>query len=179
MTMAGGEELPEHSVDRIQEGVQWFEAHDIKPMFSVQSPSLSFLDRAVFANGIAKWKPFWIAIQMGKHLDDQIFADPWSYIQVINNMSMVKELLPDAFIGIHPGGRNWLPVAVMGIMYGCELIRVGLEDQFYLYPHRDNISQKASDTIELIAKIARDLGREIATVDEVRQRTGIKFTSPK
>ncbi len=33
--------------------------------------------------------------------------------------------------------------------------------------------------IELIAKIARDLGREIATVDEVRQRTGIKFTSPK
>lgn len=177
MTMAGGETLPEHTIDRIQEGVQYFEANDIKPMFSLEASHLHMMHRSVFANGIAKWKPFWVAIQMGKHQDDQIFRDPWSYIQVINNMSLVRELLPDSFIGVHPGGRNWLPAAVMGIMYGCELVRVGLEDQFYLYPHRDDISQKASDTVALIAKIARALGREIATVAEVRQRTGIRLTS--
>ncbi len=161
-------------------GVEFMEANGIKPMFSMQSFSFPKFRRALFDNGLAKWRPYWVAIQMGKHNDDQNFADPWSYIQTINNISMFREALPDdTFLALHPAGRNWLPVAVIGILYGCELIRVGLEDQFWLYPHRDEISRKASDTVALVARIARDLGREIATVDEARKRLGIKRTSPK
>jgi 3-keto-5-aminohexanoate cleavage enzyme len=161
-------------------GTEFMEANGIKPMFSMQSFSFPKFRRALFDNGLAKWRPYWVAIQMGKHNDDQNFADPWSYIQTINNISMFRQSLPDdTFLALHPAGRNWLPVAVIGMLYGCELIRVGLEDQFWLYPHRDDISQKASDTVTLIANIARDLGREIATVDEARQRLGIKLTAPK
>jgi len=163
-----------------QIGTEFFEKNGIKPMFSMQSFSFPKFRRALFDNGLAKWRPYWVAIQMGKHNDDQNFADPWSYIQTINNISMFRESLPDdTFLALHPAGRNWLPVAVIGILYGCELIRVGLEDQFWLYPHRDDISRKASDTVTLIANIARNLGREIATVDEARKRLGIKLTSPK
>ena len=163
-----------------REGVEFMEANGIKPMFSMQSFSFPKFRRALFDNDLAKWKPYWVAIQMGKHNDDQNFSDPWSYIQTINNISMFRESLPDdTFLGIHPAGRNWLPVAVMGILYGCELIRVGLEDQFWLYPHRDDISQKASDTVELVANIARNLGREIATPADARERLGIKLTWSK
>ncbi len=168
------------STTAAQIGTEFMEAHGIKPMFSMQSFSFPKFRRALFDNGLAKWRPYWVAIQMGKHNDDQIFADPWSYIQTINNISMFREALPDdTFLALHPAGRNWLPVAVIGILYGCELIRVGLEDQFWLYPHRDDISRKASDTVAMIARIARDLGREIATAAEARERLGIKLTAPK
>jgi 3-keto-5-aminohexanoate cleavage enzyme len=161
-------------------GTEFMEKNGIKPMFSMQSFSFPKFRRVLFDNGLAKWRPYWVAIQMGKHNDDQNFADPWSYIQTINNISMFRESLPDdTFLALHPAGRNWLPVAVIGILYGIELIRVGIEDQFWLYPHRDDISRKASDTVKIVANIARDLGREIATVDEARKRLGIKRTSPK
>jgi 3-keto-5-aminohexanoate cleavage enzyme len=163
-----------------QIGTEFMEANGIKPMFSMQSFAFPKFRRVLFDNGLAKWRPFWVAIQMGKHNDDQNFADPWSYIQTINNISMFRQSLPeDTFLALHPAGRNWLPVAVIGILYGVELIRVGIEDQFWLYPHRDDISRKASDTVKMIANIARDLGREIATVDEARERLGIKLTMPK
>jgi 3-keto-5-aminohexanoate cleavage enzyme len=158
-------------------GTEFMEANGIKPMFSMQSFSFPKFRRALFDNGLANWKPYWVAIQMGKHNDDQNFVDPWSYIQTINNISMFRESLPDdTFLALHPAGRNWLAVATVGILYGIELIRVGLEDQFWLYPHRDDISQRASDTVTLIANLARDLGREIATPQDVRERVGIKLT---
>lgn len=168
------------STDAAKIGTEFMETNGIKPIFSMEAFAFPKFRRVLFDNGLAKWRPYWVAIQMGKHNDDQTYSDPWSYIQTITNISMIRQALPeDTFIALHPGGRNWLPIAVIGILYGCELIRVGLEDQFWLYPHRDDISKKASDTVTLIARIASDLGREIATVDEARQRLGIKLTSPE
>ncbi len=165
------------STDAAQIGTEFMEANGVKPMFSMQSFSFPKFRRVLFDNDLARWRPYWVAIQMGKHNDDQIFSDPWSYIQTINNISMFREALPDdTFLALHPAGRNWLPVAVIGMLYGIELIRVGLEDQFWLYPHRDDISQRASDTVKLVADIARSLGRDIATVDEARRRIGIELT---
>lgn len=167
--------MPVSTAQAIKKGVAWMEANGVKPMYSVQSYSFTELKRIVFDSEISKWKPYWIAIQMGKHLDDQIFADPWSYLQVINNISMVRQALgDDAFIGVHTAGRNWLPAAVVALLYGAELVRVGLEDQLWLYPHRDDISHKASDTVEIVANIVRAIGREVATVNEARDRLKIK-----
>jgi 3-keto-5-aminohexanoate cleavage enzyme len=168
------------STEAAKIGTKFMESNKIKPIFSMQTFAFPKFRRALFDNGLAKWQPYWVAIQMGKHNDDQAFSDPWSYIQTINNISMLRDALPeDTFFALHPAGRNWLPVATIGILYGCELIRVGLEDQFWLYPHRDDVSQNASDTVALIARLAKDLGREIATVEEARERVGIKYTKKK
>jgi 3-keto-5-aminohexanoate cleavage enzyme len=67
-------------------------------------------------------------------------------------------------------------MAAMALLGGIEMIRVGIEDQFYLYPHRDDISQRASDTTEIVVNLAKALGREIATPQDVRDRVGIKLT---
>jgi 3-keto-5-aminohexanoate cleavage enzyme len=168
------------STDAAMEGTEFMEARGIKPMFSMQSFSFPKFRRVLFDNDFATKRPFWVAIQMGKHNDDQIWGDPWSYIQTINNISMFREALPDdTFLALHAAGRNWLPVATIGILYGIELIRVGLEDQFWLYPHRNDISVHASDTVKIVADLATTLGREIATVEEARERIGIEYRPPE
>jgi hypothetical protein len=182
MTMGCYEEVrPVHSRAAIQEGVKWMEANKIKPIYSVEPSAMTHLKRAVFDTGISRWKPYWLSLDEGKHLDDLIFADPWSYISIATHMSLLRQIVPepDCFIGINPGGRNWLPVATVAILYGCELVRVGLEDIFWLYPHKNDISHKASETVEMIAKIVKDIGREVATVKEARARLGIELTTRK
>jgi len=178
MTMPGySEGAPLHTTKSIQEGTKFMEENDIKPMFSVESFAFPRVKQQLFDSGIAKGKPYWVAIQEGKHSDDRIFGDPWSYLEVIASIGLVRDALgKDVFIGIHPAGRNWLAAATVAILYGVELVRVGIEDQFYLYPHRDDISQKASDTTEIIVRVIKALGREVATPEDVRKRTGIKLT---
>ena len=36
---------------------------------------------------------------------------------------VVKKVIPDCTIGIHAGGRNWLPMTVLGIMLGVDLVQ--------------------------------------------------------
>ena len=168
-----------HSKRAIAEGTRFFEENRIKPMFSVEAFAFERYKETLFDTGVARWKPYWIAVQLGKHVDQLTWQDPWSYRLTINCMEMVKRNMPgeDVFLGVHPAGRNWLPMTVVALLYGAQVVRVGLEDQFYLWPHRDDIPQKASDTVELLVRIVKDLGREVATVDEAREITGVELTT--
>jgi len=165
--------------ESIVEGVRFFEENDIKPLFSVEPFYYSQLHRTVFETGVAKSKPYFIALQLGKHRDDLQFADPWSYMSVITAMSLVRSALPqeDLFLGLHPGGRNWLPASVVGLLYGAQYVRVGIEDLFFLWPHRNDIPQTVSQTVEMIVTLCQVLGREVATVEEAREIMNIKRTS--
>ncbi|KON29791.1 hypothetical protein AC482_05595 [miscellaneous Crenarchaeota group-15 archaeon DG-45] len=168
-----------HSKRAIAEGTRFFEENRIKPMFSVEAFAFERYKETLFDTGVARWKPYWIAVQLGKHVDQLTWQDPWSYRLTINCMEMVKRNMPgeDVFLGVPPAGRNWLPMTVVALLYGAQVVRVGLEDQFYLWPHRDDIPQKASDTVELLVRIVKDLGREVATVDEAREITGVELTT--
>ncbi len=160
-------------------GVRYFEANQIKPLFSVEPYYFSQMQRTLFDTGVAQNKPYFIALQLGKHRDDMQFADPWSYLNTITSIGLVRSALPegDIFLGIHPGGRNWLPVSVLALLNGAQYVRVGVEDLFFLWPHRQDIPQAVSQTVRMIADLCRILGREVATVDEARQIMGIQRTS--
>jgi 3-keto-5-aminohexanoate cleavage enzyme len=164
-------------VESIQEGVKWMEANGIKPMVEIESYAIPRVKQHLIETGLLR-EPFWAVIQEGKHSDDRAFAgDPWTQLEVITSLGLAKQALGEnTFLGIAPAGRNWLTMATMALLGGIELIRVGIEDQFYLYPHRDDISQRASDTTEILVKLARALGREIATPQDVRDRVGIELT---
>ena len=83
-------------------------------------------------------------IQIGKHESHAVNRDPWSYLQLITNVNIVKENIPESIIGVYPGGRNWLPMVVMGIIMGVDIVRVGIEDCYWMYPHKDEIIKKNS-----------------------------------
>ena len=79
-----------------------------------------------------------------------------------------------------PSGSNWEVIGISHIqwvMIGAALslggsIRVGLEDNFYVSP--GNMAKSNGDLVDKAVRMARDVGREPATVDEARQVLGIK-----
>ena len=51
-------------------------------------------------------------------------------------------------------------------------VRVGLEDHFYVSP--GVMANSNGELVEKAARMIQDQGREVATVDECRERLGIK-----
>jgi 3-keto-5-aminohexanoate cleavage enzyme len=89
-------------------------------------------------------------------------------------MTMQQTLAPNAVKGVCAGGRNWLPFTTLAMMLGFDMVRVGMEDSVYVYPHRDEKLATSAQAVRKVVNIANEIGREIATPDEARQIMGIK-----
>lgn len=159
-----------------RKGVEWFERNNVKPVYQIYDPShLVHLKHLLIDSGISRWKPYILSISFGKHDSHTIHKDPWAALQLITNMNIVRETIPDSIVSIHAGGRNWLPMTVLGIMLGADIIRVGIEDCYWMWPHRDEIIQKNTDTVKIAVSIANILGRRVVTdVQEARQILGLR-----
>lgn len=68
-------------------------------------------------------------------------------------------------------GRHEFPMAAMGIAMGGH-VRVGFEDNIYL--DRGVLAKSNGELVERVVRIAKELGREIATPAEARQILGLK-----
>jgi len=163
------------TVNALREGIAYLEENNIKPLIALNVDRLTWFKNNIIDAGVMKTRPHF-NIQEGKHGTNRSFADPMSYLNLISSIDMVKKSVPDCTIGIHAGGRNWLPMTVLGIMLGVDLVRVGIEDQFWTCPHKDEFIRKPLESVERVVQIARALGRDIATPDEAREIMGIKTT---
>jgi len=83
-------------------------------------------------------------------------------------------------VDVIPEGSSWqvitiskqqLPSTVMAMCQGAN-IRTGMEDNIY-YAKGEPVKSNAQ-LVERMVRIARELGREIATVDEAKERLGVK-----
>lgn len=169
-----------HPAKNVIEGVRWLEEHDIKPIFQLYDTYVMWdFKHKILDEGVAKKRPYVFNLHMGKHHAHTIHKDPWSYLQLITNYNMISATEPDSIVGVYPGGRNWLPIVVLGLLMGTQLIRVGIEDCYWVYPHKDEIIRKNSEMVRLVREIAERLGRRVVTdPDEARQILGLKMTSP-
>jgi 3-keto-5-aminohexanoate cleavage enzyme len=83
------------------------------------------------------------------------------------NLLFMKESLPPCtrwqVIGI---GRHEFPMATMGVILGGD-VRVGFEDNIYL--SRGVLAKSNAELVEKMVGIIRQLGYEVATVDEARK----------
>ena len=169
-----------HPKQNVIDGVKWLEEHDIKPIFQLYDTYvLRDFTSKILDKGLAKMKPYVFNLHLGKHHSHTIHRDPWSYLQLLTNYNMVLDTVGrDTIVGVYPGGRNWLPVLVFGLLIGTPLVRVGIEDCYWMYPHKDEIIKKNSDTVVLVREIAERLGRRVVTdPDEARDILGLKLTS--
>ncbi|OFZ97636.1 MAG: hypothetical protein A3H35_06880 [Betaproteobacteria bacterium RIFCSPLOWO2_02_FULL_62_17] len=161
------------------DAIKWMNAHDVKPVYQLFD-TYTHLDfkRRIFDKGLDQSQPYIMNIQLGKHDATATSQDPWSHMQIITSVNMVRQSIPGCIVGVYPGGRNWLPMANMGILLGADVIRVGIEDCYWMYPHRNDIIQSNAEVVKMFVDMARMLGRRVVTdADEARKILGIKLTS--
>lgn len=165
------------SDEELTELCAYLEDHGVKPELQMYSPSsMERIKHALFKDGKPRVKgPMWINIHLGKHHSVPVVQDPWSFLSVITWFSQIKADMAgvDLRLGIYIGGRNWLPLTTLAIMLGADVVRVGMEDSLYVYPHRDELISSNRSVVEKTIAIAKELGRPIATVAETRQILGI------
>ncbi|MFQ6076581.1 MAG: 3-keto-5-aminohexanoate cleavage protein, partial [Candidatus Bathyarchaeia archaeon] len=150
--------------------VKYYQSVGVKPEFMAHSfEALKNVNEWLITPGILE-KPYFITMAPGMHHTGYTHPDPWGLMWLINMRYMLP---PDILIGASCGGHNWLPLATLAIMLGCDAIRVGKEDTMWLYPHKDEILKKNAEAVRKIATIAKELGRDIATPDEAKEILGI------
>ena len=164
------------SDEELSELVTYLEERGVMPELQMYGHgSLERIKHALLSNGKSIKRPFWINLHLGKHHSPPVSHDPMSYLEVINWYHYVKTDLADEdmVLGIYVGGRNWLPLTALAVMMGADVVRVGMEDCLYMYPHKDEIISSNAACVEKVVKISEQLGRPVATQDETRQILGL------
>lgn len=82
-----------------------------------------------------------------------------------NLLHLIRQLPEGATWTVAGIGRHQLPMATLGIVLGGH-VRVGLEDNIY---YRKGELATNAQLVERVARIAKELDRELATPDETRR----------
>lgn len=169
---------PENYTERVIEGIEFYREHDIKPIHKVRSEyNTRKLYRELSGAGLLDEAPLCVFHDMGHPFGWPLDQDPWMPIEMISALEGTKRRFPDeTVIGVCSGGRNWLPITLEAIVRGVDYVRVGIEDFYWMYPHRDEVIQHNIDCVNKIAGICDILGREIASPDQARDILGITRT---
>lgn len=103
---------------------------------------------------------------------DLVMGVPGAIAGTHKNMLHMVELLPPGATWTVAGiGRAELQLGVLAIMLGGH-VRVGFEDNIYY--SRGVLAESNAQLVARIVRIAKELGREVATPDEARQILRLK-----
>ncbi len=93
-------------------------------------------------------------------------GQPPTFRQLMYISEEGKRLFPNAKWQVLANREMQFPLLTMGILLGCDIVRVGAEDNPFL--SNGEPAKSNAQIVENAVRIARELGREIATVDETR-----------
>jgi len=170
-----------HSMSTIKEAVRYYEDNGVKPLFQLYDTHvLRDIKHHLVEDDELENEPYVMSLRMGAHHSTTTNNDPWSHFKVISEIYNVRQTIEDSVVGLYPGGRNWLPTLMMGLIAGANVVRVGIEDAYWMYPHKDELIEKNSEVVETAVDIAETLGREVITdPDRAREFLGMEYTSPR
>ncbi len=114
-------------------------------------------------------------IESGKYFGppafDVLMGSPGALQYNVNNLMAILNNLPKSALWNSVGFNHYqLPIACQAIMQGGH-IRVGIEDNIY---YKEGQFASNVELVERIVRLAKELGREIATPDEAREMLGLK-----
>jgi len=169
---------PEDYTAKVTEAIDFYRDHEIKPIHKVRSEYNTRklyreLDRADRLDG----EPLCVFHDMGHPFGWPLDQDPWMPIEMIAGLEGTKQRFPeDTVIGVCSGGRNWLPITLEAIVRGVDYVRVGIEDFYWMYPHRDEVIQHNIECVRKVVDLCEILGREVATPAQARDILGVART---
>lgn len=90
----------------------------------------------------------------------------------VRDLSFMVDSIPAGSTWTVSGiGRHEFPLAAVAIAMGGH-VRVGFEDNVYI--EKGVLAKSNGESVEKVVRIAKELGREIATPDEAREILGLK-----
>ncbi len=133
----------------------------IKPQVFLYHPGhLDILDYLIQRDALDK--PYFLQLVFGQQSGINMSMDSFLY--------MVRNLPEDSLFQTCALGLEEIQVNVMAMLLGGH-VRTGLED--CIHYQRGELAQSNAQMVERIARIANDLGRGVATIDETRSMLGI------
>jgi 3-keto-5-aminohexanoate cleavage enzyme len=91
---------------------------------------------------------------------------------LIFNVEEGLRYFPRAIWGMTSTGRAMFPMITLGLSMGCDLVRVGFEDNLYLPD--GSVACDNAEMVEAAVAIGRQFGMEPASVEEARERFGLR-----
>ncbi len=148
--------------------------HGVKPAVAIYDlGSLDLVRIYLIETGILK-PPIYFGLLPAMGIGTHPFYDVIDYAQyIISAIKLIRELDPTAYISVPNSGRAAHYMAVMAITFGLGL-RVGMEDTYFMYPHKDEIIPSSVKVVSDMITISNLMGRRVATADEFRERLGLK-----
>ncbi|MBS4534916.1 3-keto-5-aminohexanoate cleavage protein [Clostridium sp. D2Q-14] len=103
---------------------------------------------------------------------DFVMGVPGAITGEIRDLLYLQESIPeDATWTVAGIGRHELPLATTAILLGGH-VRVGFEDNIYI--EKGVLAESNAQLVAKVARIAKELGREVATPDEARKILNLK-----
>lgn len=137
---------------------------NIKPELEIYNPSMFEAIQNLIRKDLLK-KPYWSQLIIAPMQGG--IATPKQVI------TMIEYLAPGSMYSIIAVGAFQLPLTTLSILLGGH-VRVGLEDN--LYYRKGELAKSNAQLVERTVRIARDLGREIATPAQTREMLGLSAT---
>ena len=136
----------------------------IKPEMELYHPGMYWVVNDLLAQGLLD-PPYDIQFVMG--FQTSSFPSP------ANLLSLVNELPAQSIFFTIGVGPFQLPMTVMSVLLGGH-VRVGMEDNLY-YARGQKLKSNA-ELVARIARIAKEMNREVATPAQAREMLGISAT---
>lgn len=168
---------PPNYTSEVQRGVKFMLENKIKPIHKLRSQyAVRKMKRTLIDTGIEP-PPYILVHDMGHPFGWPMDQDPWWSIDMIASLMQTKQRIPECVLGVYSGGRNWFPIVCSAILAGVDIVRVGIEDIYWMYPHRDEVVQSNIEVVKKVTAFAKLAGREIADVAKAREILDITRTS--
>ena len=140
----------------------------IKPEMEVYNPGQLWAVQDLVDLGLVE-PPYFIQFVMGYQMS------PWATPR--NLISFMDQLPEQCIVEVSGLGPFQLPMTVMGMVLGAQMVRVGMEDNIYY--RRGQLLKSNAQAVERVVRVATELNREIATPAVAREMLGISQTPSK
>lgn len=131
---------------------------------------VSNADRFLIRSGLIKTPAVWLILPALPGCSPM--NNPRQMIEgLTRSAAAIRDIDPEALIMVCASGRAAMYVATMAAVMGLH-IRVGMEDTYWLWPHRDDRITSNRQVYELASKLADVTGRSVASRSEYRAMIG-------
>lgn len=132
---------------------------------------VSNADRFLIRSGILKTPAIWLILPALPGCSPM--DNPRQMIEgLTRTVGAIRDIDSDAFIMVCAAGRASMYVATLAAVMGLH-IRIGMEDTYWLWPHRDDRIESNSQVFDLASKLSAVIGRPVASRAEYRQMLGL------